>query len=76
MCVYVYKYVYITYINNIFINIYDTFIYIYIYIYIYGNNNDSNNIIIMGIYMVVVPVRNNFCRELSLVCHLKVTEIN
>ena len=30
----------------------------------------------MGIYMVVVPERNNFCTELSLVCHLKITEIN
>ena len=50
-------------------------IYLYIYIYIYENNND-NNIIIMGIYMVVVPERNNFCTELSLVCHLKITEIN
>ena len=48
---------------------------IYLYIYIYENNND-NNIIIMGIYMVVVPERNNFCTELSLVCHLKITEIN
>ena len=48
---------------------------IYLYIYIYGNNND-NNIIIMGIYMVLVPERNNFCTELSLVCHLKITEIN
>ena len=52
---------------------------IYLYIYIYENNNDNNNdnnIIIMGIYMVVVPERNNFCTELSLVCHLKITEIN
>ena len=48
---------------------------IYLYIYIYGNNND-NNIIIMGICMVVAPERNNFCTELSLVCHLKITEIN